>query len=394
MHLADLPSRGCSASYVNASRWWDGPEWLYLSPEEWSKEDFSADEKEVALEKKKKIVSSLINLNASDLVLTCFSSYCKTIRFVAWICRIVYNCKHQNKEKDEITVSEINEAQNLLIRLIQCESFHGIEDNGSQVLIHSLIMGSSELKRLYFKEMIHLNSELLLFCQVIILLEEVCKNVNPPALPLPGDRVQDTSVFQITGIDYAGPILLREYQKAWICLFTCAVYRCVHLEMVTSLTTDTFLQAFHHFVARHGKPSIIYTDNGTNIIRACNAIASIDFNKVSRQGADERIIWKFILPEPRGGVAGTDGESRRVRVKVQNGEVIREIQNLYPLELSSTEELPSKFNQNCRYENISPEQTPFDDAPVKSDGTIPADIKLPTITKSGSTVRIPRRLDL
>ncbi|GBN78708.1 hypothetical protein AVEN_215149-1 [Araneus ventricosus] len=91
---------------------------------------------------------------------------------------------------------------------------------------------------------------------------------------------------------------------------------------------------------------------------------------------------------------GTDGESRRVRLKVQNGEVIRAVQNLYPLELSSTEEFPSKFNQNCRCKNISPEQTPFDDAPVKSDGTIIADIKLPTITKSGRTVRIPRRLDL
>ncbi|GBM96802.1 hypothetical protein AVEN_8164-1 [Araneus ventricosus] len=122
------------------------------------------------------------------------------------------------------------------------------------------------------------------------------KNVNPPAPPLPGDRVQDASVFQITGIDYAGPILLREYQNAWICLLTYAVYRCVHLELVTSSTTDTFLQAFHRFVARRG----------------------------------------------------TDGESRRVRLKVQNGEVIRAVQNLYPLEISSTEELPSKFNQNCR----------------------------------------------
>ncbi|GBM59312.1 hypothetical protein AVEN_60656-1 [Araneus ventricosus] len=90
----------------------------------------------------------------------------------------------------------------------------------------------------------------------------------------------------------------------------------------------------------------------------------------------------------------SDGESRCVRVKVQNGEVIRAVQNLYPLELSSTEELPSKLNQNCRCKNISPEQTPFDDAPVKSDGTIPADIQLFTITKSGRTVRIPRRLEL
>ncbi|GBN49199.1 hypothetical protein AVEN_249666-1 [Araneus ventricosus] len=119
----------------------------------------------------------------------------------------------------------------------------------------------------------------------------------------------------------------------------------------------------------------------------------------------QEILFKFI--PPRSPVVGwlvgtsnrddeesTDGESRCVRGKVQNGEVIRAVQNLYPLELTSTEELPSKFNQNCRCKNISPEQTPFDDAPVKSDGTIPADIQLSTITKTGRTVRIPRRLEL
>ncbi|GBM81185.1 hypothetical protein AVEN_35494-1 [Araneus ventricosus] len=59
-------------------------------------------------------------------------------------------------------------------------------------------------------------------------------------------------------------------------------------------------------------------------------------------------------------------------LKVHNGEVMRAVQNLYPLEQSSTEEFPSKFNQNCRCENISPEQTPFEDAPVKSDGNDPS----------------------
>ncbi|XP_035230013.1 uncharacterized protein LOC118201973 [Stegodyphus dumicola] len=92
-------------------KWWEGPKWLYLSPEKWPKEDFSADEEEIALEKKKRIISSLINLNASEIVATRFSSYRKTIRLVAWMCRFVYNCKHQNKKKDELTVSELNEAE-------------------------------------------------------------------------------------------------------------------------------------------------------------------------------------------------------------------------------------------------------------------------------------------
>ncbi|XP_035230198.1 uncharacterized protein LOC118202156 [Stegodyphus dumicola] len=112
---------------------------------------------------------------------------------------------------------------------------------------------------------------------------------------LAGRRVV-SSVLKTCITYYAGPIFLRDYKKAWICLFTCAVYRCVHLELVTSLTTDTFLQAFHRFSARRGKPSIIYTDNGTNFVGACNALASIDFNEIAKKGANERIIWKFIPP--------------------------------------------------------------------------------------------------
>ncbi|XP_035230937.1 uncharacterized protein LOC118202839 [Stegodyphus dumicola] len=115
---------------IKEIKWWEGPKWLYLSPEKWPKEDFSADEEEIALEKKKRIISSLINLNASEIVATRFSSYRKTIRLVAWMCRFVYkkNCKHQNKKKDELTVSELNEAENILICLIQNESFNGTED--------------------------------------------------------------------------------------------------------------------------------------------------------------------------------------------------------------------------------------------------------------------------
>ncbi|XP_035223150.1 uncharacterized protein LOC118195916 [Stegodyphus dumicola] len=258
--------------------------------------------------------------------------------------RFVYKCKHQNKKKDELTVSELNEAENILIRLIQNESFNGIEDKGilslnptidcgiirtktaifqredtsefrtpailpsDYPLIKSLIMEEHKLKgHVGVSHVLNSLRErfwILAGRRVVSSVLKTCitckrysnKNVNPPAPPLPRDRVLDASVFQITGIDYTGPIFLRDYKNAWICLFTCAVYRCVHLELVTSLTTDTFLQAFHRFSARRGKPSIIYTDNGTNFVGACNALASIEFNEIGKKGANERIIWKFISP--------------------------------------------------------------------------------------------------
>ena len=70
-----------------------------------------------------------------------------------------------------------------------------------------------------------------------------CRKVEGPpfrSVPTPGlpqSRVQQSLVFQFTGIDYAGPLYVRDQanqtsSKMYICLFTCAVVRAVHLELV------------------------------------------------------------------------------------------------------------------------------------------------------------------
>ncbi|GBM28859.1 hypothetical protein AVEN_146999-1 [Araneus ventricosus] len=114
--------------------------------------------------------------------------------------------------------------------------------------------------------------------------------------PLPENRVRDAAVFQITGVDAARPLFLRGNQKAWVLLFTCAVYRAVHLEIITSLSTEAFLMGFRRFVARRGRCSTIYCDNGTNFIGAANLLHGLDWNKIIRHGAINAIEWKFNPP--------------------------------------------------------------------------------------------------
>lgn len=65
--------------------------------------------------------------------------------------------------------------------------------------------------------------------------------------------------------------------KAYICLFTCAIYRVVHLELTTSLSTKGFLEALRRFIARRGSPSIIYSDNG-NFVGTSNLLRGINFS--------------------------------------------------------------------------------------------------------------------
>ncbi|XP_070576133.1 uncharacterized protein [Ptychodera flava] len=71
---------------------------------------------------------------------------------------------------------------------------------------------------------------------------------NPVQAPLPAYRVNITPPFSVTGVDFTGALLTKaidgKQNKAYVCLFTCAVTRAIHLELVPDLTTKTFLLAF------------------------------------------------------------------------------------------------------------------------------------------------------
>ena len=87
---------------------------------------------------------------------------------------------------------------------------------------------------------------------------------TPAMAPLPSSRVTPARTFARTGIDFFGPIYIKnapEATKVWVSLFTCMVTRAVHLEMVNDMTTTEFLLAFRRFVARRGMPELVITDN-------------------------------------------------------------------------------------------------------------------------------------
>ena len=70
----------------------------------------------------------------------------------------------------------------------------------------------------------------------------------PESAPLPKIRVQEVPPFSITGVDFTRALYVKQDNgdegKVYICLFTCATSRAIHLEVVTDLTTISFLMAF------------------------------------------------------------------------------------------------------------------------------------------------------
>ena len=127
------------------------------------------------------------------------------------------------------------------------------------------------------------------------------RSVNSP--PLPDIRVTRSQPFQVTGIDYAGPLYVRnankEVAKVYVCLFTCTTIRAVHLELVEDQTASAFLRAFKRFASRRGIPECIISDNaktfkaGSQDLQALKTQV-IETAESQRFLANHGIKWKFI----------------------------------------------------------------------------------------------------
>ena len=77
--------------------------------------------------------------------------------------------------------------------------------------------------------------------------------------------------FTYTGVDFFGPFHVkrgRSAEKVYGCLFTCFTSRAVHIEDVSSLETDSFIQALRRFISNRGYPKEIWSDNATNFAGA------------------------------------------------------------------------------------------------------------------------------
>ena len=87
----------------------------------------------------------------------------------------------------------------------------------------------------------------------------------PPPGKLPTTRTKETTPYQVVGVDFAGPIRYslksKKEAKAYLALYACILIRAVHLDLVKSLTAPEFIVSFKRFIARRGRPQLIYSDN-------------------------------------------------------------------------------------------------------------------------------------
>ena len=121
------------------------------------------------------------------------------------------------------------------------------------------------------------------------------KALKGPAPPdLPEYRVSYEFAWQNIGIDYAGPVYVKDIyssddlmHKAYICLLTCAATRNVHIELVPNMSAPALIRCLKRFIGRRGKFHLAVSDNFKSFIGT----------ELKQFLSNEGISWKTILPK-------------------------------------------------------------------------------------------------
>ncbi|XP_073951812.1 uncharacterized protein [Choristoneura fumiferana] len=120
---------------------------------------------------------------------------------------------------------------------------------------------------------------------------------------LPSHRVTPDFPFISVSVDFAGPFFIADRHgrgckitKCYLAIFVCTRFKCIHLEAVSQLTTDSFILSLRRFISRRGKPREIFCDNAKNFIGAARELGDFlinNKNSISNFTSGEGIKFKF-----------------------------------------------------------------------------------------------------
>ncbi|UYV68389.1 hypothetical protein LAZ67_5004188 [Cordylochernes scorpioides] len=275
---ADLPSRGSSVKKLIEHKWWEGPSFLLGEEASWNQFDPIFDEEEINKELKK-TVNIAVNSTKDNFM---DKLERKTVSDES-------RPRQHDKMPKEISVEEFEEAEKVVLQHIQLISFGRDDKRINKLNAFTDEYGLYRIKsQLYFgeddydtrcpivllggkpssqafdskrarddvpcrdsnnsttSETSFLDSKRQENHKSIISACATCrrynsKRVQTESIPIPATRIGSTPAFGVIGVDLAGPLIETGGKKIWVVLYTCAVYRAVHLELTKTVSTEEFL---------------------------------------------------------------------------------------------------------------------------------------------------------
>jgi hypothetical protein len=366
---ADLISRGVDPTTLSSlTLWWKGPPWLSHEPSSWPTTEVNSSMHNTEVKK-----VHVARIQSPEDFTQRFSKLTRLIRVIACCRRFIQNCRQPkaNRQINTLSPQELDHALTCCVKAVQQISYaqelkeltetQEVAGNSCLKTLHPFIdkegllrvggrLRHSALPYQTIHQMIlpanHHFSKLVVSAEHIRLLHAgpqlliaslrekywiprirnavktvihqclTCYKLKAQATQqlmgeLPAARVQPSRPFLTTGVDYAGPVLLRlgpprskTIIKGYIAIFVFFATKAIHIEVVTSLTTEAFIAALRRFISRRRKPRTIHSDNGTNFQGAANELHAVykmlqstsqmatirDF--VATEGCD----WNFIPP--------------------------------------------------------------------------------------------------
>ena len=283
---ADIGTRGMSIEGLKESVWLNGPAWLQADEKKWPKLWCQVNELEP-----EQVMSTVATDTKLEQLFDWrrYSSFNRIRTFIAY-CR-----RFKTEQKGPLKADEIHQAEQILFRFVQNESFPNvsksienskeisknlniaklspfIEEDGTirvkrrlkqsnldysakhpilltakhpvvQLLLEKAHQDNLHEGTEYVRNMLQQEYWIIGLRNALRKIKSRCircrhRNANPihsPMADLPRERL-DEHVFPFThtGVDYFGPFeikFLRRTLKRWCCLFTCLTTRAVHIEV-------------------------------------------------------------------------------------------------------------------------------------------------------------------
>jgi hypothetical protein len=145
------------------------------------------------------------------------------------------------------------------------------------------------------------------------------KTFQQQMAPLPKMRLEPMQSFVNVGVDFfghewilnprltakevkEGTVVQPKIIKVWVVIFACLTSRAIHLELITDMSTQTYIYSLQRMIARRGLPKLMLSDNAEQFKKSAREMArlwrNLDWDAIAKFGISFQnpIEFRFITP--------------------------------------------------------------------------------------------------